>query len=77
MVPLATMSILHGVVKGMKRIDLIKQLMRKGMTHEEANAAIHSLVQAKFLRYNVVGQVDWHSQFLKKFLQMKSFIPKE
>ena len=71
----AIQMILLGVAKGMRRKDIVKQLVEKGMTHEHAIQSIRSLISANCLRYNVVGEVEWHSNCVKKYLQEESLIP--
>ena len=71
----AIQMILLGVAKGMRRKDIVKQLVKNGVTYEHAIQSIRSLINANCLRYNVVGEVKWHNNCLKKYLQEESLIP--
>ena len=70
----AIQIILVGVAKGLRRNDIVKQLVKKGVTYEHAIKSIRSLIDANCLRYSVVGEVEWHSKCLKKYLQEESLI---
>ena len=67
-------KILAAVCNDMSRSQITELLVTRGLTYEQGNALIHCLVKADVLRYSFDGEVKWHSQCVKKYLQDKGLI---